>query len=93
MPELNFTAFVISLATTAAMHLGDIADPQTGQAVPVNLEGAGQMIDILALHAETGDFGELVYAGMDWVDKKLANRSMELLATEVMPRVKKALGK
>ena len=49
--------------------------------------------DILAMHAETGDFGELVYAGMDWVDKKLANRSMELLATEVMPRVRKAIGK
>ena len=23
---------------------------------------------ILAMHEQTGDFGELVYAGMDWVD-------------------------
>ena len=36
---------------------------------------------ILALREETGDFGELVYAGMDWVDPKLAKRSMELMAT------------
>ena len=52
MPELNFTAFVISLATTAAMHLGDLADPETGQAPPLNLDGASQMIDILALLEE-----------------------------------------
>jgi len=38
-----------------------------------------------------GDFGELVYAGMDWVDSKLAKRSMELMAIEVMPRVNAAI--
>ena len=47
---------------------------------------------ILALREQVGDFGELVYAGMDWVDPKLAKRSMELMATEVMPRVNKAIG-
>ena len=47
---------------------------------------------ILALHEEAGDFGELVDAGMDWVDPALAKRSMELLATEVMPRVNRAIG-
>lgn len=47
---------------------------------------------ILALGEEAGDFGELVYAGMDWVDPELAKRSMELMATEVMPRVNKAIG-
>jgi hypothetical protein len=39
-----------------------------------------------------GDFGELVYAGMDWVDPALAKRSMELMATEVMPRVNRTIG-
>jgi hypothetical protein len=48
--------------------------------------------EILALREQAGDFGELVYAGMDWVDPKLAQRSMELMATEVMPRVNAALG-
>jgi len=47
---------------------------------------------ILALHEEAGDFGELVYAAMDWVDPALGKRSMELMATEVMPRVNKAIG-
>jgi alkanesulfonate monooxygenase SsuD/methylene tetrahydromethanopterin reductase-like flavin-dependent oxidoreductase (luciferase family) len=48
---------------------------------------------ILALHEEAGDFGELVYAGMDWVDPALTKRSMELMANEVMPRVNAAIGK
>jgi alkanesulfonate monooxygenase SsuD/methylene tetrahydromethanopterin reductase-like flavin-dependent oxidoreductase (luciferase family) len=46
---------------------------------------------ILALHEEVGDFGEIVYAGMDWVDPRLARRSMELMAAEVMPRVNRAI--
>jgi alkanesulfonate monooxygenase SsuD/methylene tetrahydromethanopterin reductase-like flavin-dependent oxidoreductase (luciferase family) len=47
--------------------------------------------EILALREEAGEFGELVYAGMDYVDPKLARRSMELMATEVMPRVNAAI--
>ena len=46
---------------------------------------------ILQLREEVGDFGEIVYAGMDWVDPYLAKRSMELMATQVMPRVNKAI--
>ena len=48
---------------------------------------------ILALREETGDFGELVYAGMDWVEPELAKRSMVLMAEQVMPRVNAAIGK
>ncbi len=48
---------------------------------------------ILALREEIGDFGELVYAGMDWVDPALARRSMQLMAEEVMPRVNAAIAK
>ncbi|HEV7390861.1 MAG TPA: hypothetical protein VGO08_04395, partial [Burkholderiales bacterium] len=48
--------------------------------------------EILKLREEAGDFGELVYAGMDWVDPRLAKRSMELMANEVMPRVNQAIG-
>lgn len=47
--------------------------------------------EILRLREQAGDFGELVYAGMDWADPKLAQRSMELMATEVMPRVNRAI--
>jgi alkanesulfonate monooxygenase SsuD/methylene tetrahydromethanopterin reductase-like flavin-dependent oxidoreductase (luciferase family) len=48
---------------------------------------------ILAMREEIGDFGELVYAGMDWVDPALGKRSMQLLAEQVMPRVNEAIGK
>jgi alkanesulfonate monooxygenase SsuD/methylene tetrahydromethanopterin reductase-like flavin-dependent oxidoreductase (luciferase family) len=46
---------------------------------------------ILALREQAGAFGELVYAGMDWVDPALARRSMQLMAEEVMPRVNRIL--
>ena len=49
--------------------------------------------EILKLREQAGDFGELVYAGMDWVDPELTKRSMELMATEVMPRVNAVIGK
>jgi hypothetical protein len=50
MPEsLSFTAFVLSLATTAAVHFGDLPDPVSGERSEPNLEGATQMIEILSL--------------------------------------------
>lgn len=47
---------------------------------------------ILELREIAGPFGELVYAGMDWVDPQLAKRSMQLIAEEVLPRVNAAIG-
>jgi hypothetical protein len=49
MSELSFTAFVLSLASTAAIHFGDLPDPISGQPAALNLDGAAQMIEILAL--------------------------------------------
>jgi hypothetical protein len=50
VPEsLSFTAFVLSLASTAAIHFGDLPDPQSGEHAEPNLDGAAQMIEILAL--------------------------------------------
>jgi hypothetical protein len=46
---LSFTAFVLSLASSAAIHFGDLANPETGQKAALNLEGAAQMIEILSL--------------------------------------------
>jgi hypothetical protein len=47
---------------------------------------------ILAFREHVGDFGNLVYACHDWMDPALGKRSMELFATEVMPRVNAAIG-
>lgn len=47
---------------------------------------------LLAFREQVGDFGTLLYAGHDWMDKHLARRSMELMAEKVMPAVNKAIG-
>lgn len=49
---ITFVAFVISLVHTAAHHLGDVQDPESGRRSEMNLPAAHQMIDILALLEE-----------------------------------------
>ncbi len=50
--SVTFPAFLISLATTAAVHFGDLPDPASGQTQPVNLPAARQLIEILGLLQE-----------------------------------------
>jgi hypothetical protein len=45
--ELTFSGFVLSLATTAALHFGDIADPQTGRPGEPDLDSAARIIEVL----------------------------------------------
>jgi alkanesulfonate monooxygenase SsuD/methylene tetrahydromethanopterin reductase-like flavin-dependent oxidoreductase (luciferase family) len=47
---------------------------------------------LLALHEKVGEFGTLLYCGMDWADPALSRRSMELMAEKVMPAVNAAIG-
>lgn len=52
--ELTFSGFVLSLATTAAVHFGDIRDPQTGEKGEPDLDGAARIIELLTmLHEKT----------------------------------------
>ena len=51
-PEISFNALVVSLATSAAVHFGDAADPSSGQRLPANVEAAGHMLDLLVVLAE-----------------------------------------
>jgi hypothetical protein len=46
---VTFVNFILSLATTAAVHFGDIADPATGLKTEPNLVGASQMIELIAM--------------------------------------------
>ena len=48
-PGISFAGFVISLATTAAVHFGDMPDPNTGERMEPDLVAAHQMIDLIAL--------------------------------------------
>ncbi|MCY4075364.1 MAG: DUF1844 domain-containing protein [Acidobacteria bacterium] len=52
MTGVTFNGFVVSLATTAAVHFGDVADPGSGEKGPANLSAAGQAIAMLALLEE-----------------------------------------
>lgn len=44
----SFSSFLMSLATTAAVHFGELGDPLTGQ-TEVNIPAAGHVIDIIAM--------------------------------------------
>jgi hypothetical protein len=46
---VSFIAFVLSLASTAAVHFGDVDNPVSGQKGQPELPAAKQMIDILSL--------------------------------------------
>jgi hypothetical protein len=51
-PGISFAGFILSLATTAAVHFGDIADPNTGERQQPDLTAAHQMIELIALLQE-----------------------------------------
>jgi alkanesulfonate monooxygenase SsuD/methylene tetrahydromethanopterin reductase-like flavin-dependent oxidoreductase (luciferase family) len=49
--------------------------------------------ELLAFSETVGEFGTLLYCGIDWADAELGRRSMELMAEEVLPAVNRALAK
>jgi len=51
-PEVSFTSLVISLASSAAVHFGDLGDPITGEKKPANLHAAAQAIELLSILEE-----------------------------------------
>jgi len=56
------------------------------------ISGTVNSVDqLLAFREQVGDFGTLLYACHDWKDPNLGQRSMELMATEVMPKVNAAI--
>lgn len=70
-----------------ALNVEDIVDQLVIWGTPDSVTD-----QILAYREEIGDFGTLLYAGHDWMDERLARRSMELMATRVMPDVNRAIG-
>jgi hypothetical protein len=49
---IDFYTFVLSLGSSAFIHLGDAPHPETGEPVPADLGLAKQTIDILAMLRE-----------------------------------------
>jgi hypothetical protein len=52
-PTIDLSSFILSLATTAVMHMGE--GPGQPGATPQNLEAAKQMVDILGMLQEKTD--------------------------------------
>ena len=48
LPEVNFSSFLLSLSSSTLLHLGEIADPQSGEKKK-DLALAKQSIDIIVL--------------------------------------------
>ena len=77
----------------------DLAMPDSAVTVEYLLDtlvicgSVGSVVDqLLAFRETVGDFGTLLYAGHDWADVKLARRSMQLMAEQVMPALNAAIG-
>ena len=51
LPEVNFNSLIFSLSSSALLHLGEIADPQTGEKRE-DLPLAKHSIDIIAMLKE-----------------------------------------
>ena len=53
MPEVTFSTFILSLASSALVHLGEVPNPETGN-TETNLPLAKHSIDVLEmLHMKT----------------------------------------
>lgn len=48
LPEINFSSFLLSLSSSTLLHLGEIADPQSGEKKK-DLALAKQSIDIITI--------------------------------------------
>jgi hypothetical protein len=49
---VTFVAFIISLASNAAVHFGDLPDPVTNERRPQDLDAAAQLIELIAMLEE-----------------------------------------
>jgi hypothetical protein len=78
---ITFTGFVLSLATTAAVHFGDIPDPNTGEPAEPNLVAAAQMIGIIEMLQDRTQ-GNLSDAEAKLVDDLLYELRMRFVSAQ-----------
>lgn len=84
MADVTFNALVVSLATTAAVHFGDVADRATGRREPPDLEAAGRTIALLAL-LEEKTAGNLTEGEKAFLARVLAELRQRFLAARREP--------
>jgi hypothetical protein len=49
LPAIDFSTFLLSLSTTGLFQLGLVPDPETGETIEPDREGARQTIDTLEM--------------------------------------------
>lgn len=79
--RVSFVAFLYSLASSAAVHFGDVPDPTTGEKRAPNLEQASHVIDVLAL-LEHKTKGNLSNEERQFLEQILYELRMRFLAVK-----------
>ena len=82
VPPINFSTFVLSLSTSAAMNLGGYQDPVSGH-VPRNLPMAKQSIDIL------GILKDKTKGNLDAEEERLLDSALYELRMQYIEEMKK----
>ncbi|MBN4054213.1 DUF1844 domain-containing protein [Nitrospira defluvii] len=77
---VDFSSFILSLATSALIHLGEEADPSSGKR-SVALPNAKQAIDLITLLKEKTT-GNLTKAEENFISQLLYTLRMKFLALE-----------
>jgi hypothetical protein len=77
--RVSFLAFLYSLAGSAAVHFGDIADPATGEKRAPNLEQASHVIEVMAM-LEQKTKGNLTSEERQFLDTVLYELRMRFVA-------------
>ncbi|MBW1681088.1 MAG: DUF1844 domain-containing protein [Deltaproteobacteria bacterium] len=71
LPEVNFTSLIFSLSSSALFHLGEVADPQTGEKKQ-DLPLAKHAIDTIAMLREKTE-GNLTDEEKKFIENVLAD--------------------
>ncbi|VAX26025.1 hypothetical protein MNBD_NITROSPIRAE01-1779 [hydrothermal vent metagenome] len=78
--SVNFSSFILSLATSALVHLGQEADPSSGK-ISIDLSNARQSIDLLTL-LEEKTRGNLTQEEESLVQRLLYTLRMKCISIE-----------
>lgn len=77
--QVSFLTFLYSLAGSAAVHFGDVADPHSGEKRPPNLAQAKHVIEVMAV-LEQKTKGNLSNEERQFLDQVLYELRMRYVA-------------
>lgn len=77
--QVSFLTFLYSLAGSAAVHFGDVADPHTGDMRTPNLDQARHVIDVMTM-LEQKTKGNLSNEERQFLDQVLYELRMRYVA-------------